>query len=62
MKTIKESRGQYVVTDNTKAIHIVKQRNGKWLAYAAYNKSMVTDELDTMSKTLYYARHMLLND
>lgn len=62
MKTIKESRGQYVVTDNTKAVHVVQQENGKWLAYASWNKSMVTDELPTMSKALYYARHMLLND
>lgn len=62
MKLIRETAGQYVLTDNTKAIHIVKQHNGKWLAYAAYNKSMVTDELPTMAKAVHYARHMLLND
>lgn len=62
MKTIKESRGQYVVTDNTKAVHVVQQENGKWLAYAAWNKSIVTDELGTMRLAIHYAHHMLVNE
>lgn len=62
MKLIRENAGQYVLTDNIKAIHIVKQHNGKWLAYAAYDSKQVTDELPTMAKALHYARHMLAND
>lgn len=62
MKTIKESRGQYVVTDNTKAVHVVQQENGKWLAYASWNKSIVTDELGTMRLAIHYAKHMLANE
>lgn len=62
MKLIRETAGQYVLTDNTKAVHVVQQANGKWLAYASYDKSMVTEELATMRLAIHYAKHMLLND
>lgn len=62
MKTIhtyKECAGAYVVHTNIKAAYVVKQPNGKWLAYASWDKRMVTDELETMAKAMVYAKRMV---
>lgn len=57
--TIKECAGAYIVHTNTHAAYVVKQPNGKWLAYSAHDKNMVTDYLPTMAKAMIYARRMV---
>lgn len=57
--TIKECTGAYVVHTNIRAAYVVKQPNGQWLAYAAWDKKMVTDMLPTMAKAMTYAKRMV---
>lgn len=62
LKTIREAAGNYTISDGADSVSVVySEEDGGWLAYAAWNRDIVTDPLETKREAMYYGQRMLIN-